>query len=46
MAEIMDVKRAVILQENGSNYTAWKFQISIILKSSGLYSIWLKSLQK
>lgn len=38
-AEGAEFKRIVCLQENGRNYTAWKFQIKIILKNAKVFEI-------
>ncbi|KAG5894807.1 hypothetical protein JTB14_008297 [Gonioctena quinquepunctata] len=35
--EQFEFKRVIVLEKNGSNYPAWKFQIIIILRTAGVY---------
>ncbi|KAG5881728.1 hypothetical protein JTB14_037944 [Gonioctena quinquepunctata] len=41
--EQVEFKRVIVLENNGSNYPAWKFQIIIILRTAGVYDIVDKS---
>ncbi|KAG5875124.1 hypothetical protein JTB14_022596 [Gonioctena quinquepunctata] len=41
--EQVEFKRVIVLENNGSNYPAWKFQIIIILRTAGVYDIFDKS---
>ncbi|KAG5885244.1 hypothetical protein JTB14_025941 [Gonioctena quinquepunctata] len=41
--EQVEFKRVIVLENNGSNYPAWKFQIIIILRTAGVYEIVDKS---